>query len=59
LARRKIPGRQSPDDITFYINGGLQGLQFAATGAVVYEEAQKRGLGRKLPTEWFLQDVRD
>ncbi len=59
LARGKIPGRRSRDDITFYINGGLQGLQFAATGAVVYEEAQRRGLGREIPTEWFLQDVRD
>lgn len=59
LARGKIPGRQRREDITFYINGGLQGLQFAAAGAVVYDEAKKRGLGREIPTQWFLQDVRD
>lgn len=59
LAGGKTPGRKSREDITFYINGGLQGLQFAATGGVVYEEATKRGLGQKLPTEWFLQDIRD
>ncbi len=59
LARGKAPGRQSRQDITFYMNGGLQGLQFAAAGAVVYEEAKKRGLGREIPTQWFLQDIRD
>ena len=59
LARGKVHGRQSHEDITFYVNGGLQGLQFAAAGAVVYEETKKRGLGREIPTQWFLQDVRD
>jgi hypothetical protein len=27
--------------------------------AVAYEAAKERGLGRVLPTEWFLQDIRD
>ena len=31
---------------------------FAVAG-VVYEECRKRGLGHELPTEWFLQDIRD
>jgi hypothetical protein len=25
----------------------------------VYAEARKRKVGREIPTEWFLQDVRD
>jgi len=25
----------------------------------VYEECKARGLGHELPTEWFLQDIRD
>jgi hypothetical protein len=25
----------------------------------VYELTKERGLGRELPTEWFLQDIRD
>jgi hypothetical protein len=25
----------------------------------VYELARERGIGRELPTEWFLQDIRD
>ncbi len=52
-------GRTSDDDITRYLNTGNQGLQFAAVGSVVYERAKAAGLGRKLPTEWFLQDIRD
>jgi hypothetical protein len=28
-------------------------------GGWVYELAKKRGLGRHIPTEWFLQDIRD
>jgi len=26
---------------------------------LVYRKAKQAGLGRELPTEWFLQDVRD
>lgn len=51
--------RRSADDITLYLNGGNQGLQFAAVGSVVYRKAREAGLGRELPTEWFLQDIRD
>lgn len=53
------PGRLTPDDITYSERGNLQGAQFHAVAGRVYEEAVKRGLGRELPTEWFLQDIRD
>jgi len=53
------PGRTAPSDITVYINSGNQGLQFAAVGSVVYNKAKAAGMGRELPTEWFLQDIRD
>jgi len=26
---------------------------------VAYEAARREGLGRDLPTDWFLQDIRD
>ena len=52
-------GRTSDDQITFYHNFGNQGLQFACVGGLVYERAVKGGLGRALPDEWFLQDVRN
>lgn len=59
VVARTAGNRQSDDDITLYLNGGNQGLQFAAVGSVVYRRALEAGLGRELPTEWFLQDIRD
>lgn len=59
LVTGKCPGRTSRDQITFYRNVGNQGLQFSAVGGWVYAEAVRRGLGREIPTDWFLQDIRD
>jgi ornithine cyclodeaminase/alanine dehydrogenase-like protein (mu-crystallin family) len=59
LRAGKVPGRTSPEQITFFINAGTQGLQFAACAGKVYQLAREKGAGRELPTEWFLQDVRD
>ena len=53
------PGRTSPDQTTFFINAGTQGLQFAACAGRVYQMAKEKGMGRQLPTEWFTQDIRD
>ena len=53
------PGRTSPDQTTFFINAGTQGLQFAACAGRVYQMAKEKGMGRELPTEWFTQDIRD
>jgi ornithine cyclodeaminase/alanine dehydrogenase-like protein (mu-crystallin family) len=53
------PGRLSDSDITWSERGNLQGVQFFALAAHVYESARKLGLGRELPTEWLLQDIRD
>lgn len=55
----KTPGRTSDKQITYSERGNIQGAQFYAVAAVAYEEARKQGLGRELPTEWFLQDIRD
>ena len=33
--------------------------QFHAVAGKVYELAKQAGLGREIPTEWFLQDIRD
>lgn len=52
-------GRTDDRQITFLNNQGTQGLQFAAVGAKAYELAKAKGLGHPLPTEWFLQDIRD
>ena len=39
--------------------GGKQGLQFVTVSSLVYDLASTAGLGREIPTEWFLQDIRD
>ena len=52
-------GRTSPHQITQYRPVGNWGLQFASCGALVYREAMARGLGRQLPTEWFVQSIRN
>jgi alanine dehydrogenase len=59
LASGAHPGRTSDDQISVYLNGGNQGLQFAAASSITYQRAKEQGLGRVLPTEWFLQDIRD
>jgi len=55
----KTPGRTSDQQITYSERGNIQGAQFYAVAAVAYEEAKRQGLGHELPTEWFLQDIRD
>ena len=53
------PGRKSESQVTFFQNSGNQGIQFSSVGALCYHKAREAGLGRELPTEWFLQDIRD
>jgi len=59
LVTGKCKGRTSRDQVTFYRNVGNQGLQFSSVGGWVYEQARESGKGRTIPTEWFLQDIRD
>jgi len=59
LVSGKAKGRTSPDQITYSERGNLQGTQFHAVAGKVYELAKQAGLGREIPTEWFLQDIRD
>jgi alanine dehydrogenase len=55
----EVPGRTRAEQVTFYRNVGNQGLQFSAVGQVVYRKAVDAGVGHEIPTEWFLQDIRD
>ena len=52
-------GRRSNDQITYSERGNLQGNQFHAVAGRVYELARKAGIGKDIPTEWFLQNIRD
>ncbi len=53
------PGRTADHQVTMFINTGTQGLQFAAVAGRTVRLAQAAGVGQHLPTEWFLQDIRD
>jgi alanine dehydrogenase len=52
-----FPGRASPAQVTVFANNTGMGLQFAAVGAGVLRRAEERGLGREVPTEWFLEET--
>ncbi len=53
----RVKGRGSPDEITCFINNIGLGIQFAALGSAIYRAARAQGLGREIPTEWFLETV--
>lgn len=50
-------GRQSATEITLFLNNIGLGTQFAAVGAAIYEAARAKGLGKEIPSEWFLETV--
>lgn len=53
------PGRTSPDQITWSERGNLQGAQFYSVAGRAYEAAKANGLGREIPDDWILQDIRN
>jgi len=52
-------GRTSRTQITYSERGNLQGNQFHAVAGRAFELAKATGIGNEVPTEWFLQDIRD
>jgi alanine dehydrogenase len=57
LIAGRIPGRTHSSQITVFNNNTGAGTQFAAVGAAVLRRARKLGLGKEIPTEWFLEEV--
>jgi ornithine cyclodeaminase/alanine dehydrogenase-like protein (mu-crystallin family) len=57
LLAGKVAGRTSENQITLFNNNTGAGTQFAALGSAVLKRAREMGLGRELPTEWFLESV--
>ena len=57
-----VPGRLNDDEISSSAGvggGGTSGMSFVVVGKLVYELARERGLGTEIPTNLFLQDVRN
>ena len=59
LMAGKASGRTNEVQITHYRNIGNHGLQFVADAGVLYRKVRELNLGRDLPTEWFMQDIRN
>jgi alanine dehydrogenase len=59
LLAGRVPGRTTAEQTSFFLNVGAIGAQFEAVAAAVYRKAREQGLGTEIPTDWFLQDVRD
>jgi alanine dehydrogenase len=57
LLAGKVAGRTTAHQITVFNNNTGAGTQFAALGSAVVKRARDLGLGREIPTEWFLEDV--
>ena len=53
----RFPGRSRKDQITIFGNNTGMGIQFAAVGARTLALAEAKGLGREVPTEWFLEET--
>ncbi|MBI2755960.1 MAG: ornithine cyclodeaminase family protein [Chloroflexi bacterium] len=54
-------GRAASDQVTLFTGGGSGGssglgIQFTAVGYAVYRAARDAGLGREVPTDWFLEN---
>jgi len=43
--------------MTCFINIMGQGVQFAALGSLALERARAKGLGKEIPTDWFLETL--
>jgi ornithine cyclodeaminase/alanine dehydrogenase-like protein (mu-crystallin family) len=53
----KVSGRLSPNEISCFNNNIGLGIQFAALGKAIFDDAKVKGLGREIPTDWFLETV--
>ena len=50
-------GRRNANELLYFKANTGTGLQFAAAGAYILAECERRGLGRPIPSDWFGTDV--
>ena len=55
ILNERATGRRSADEITHHLNNNGCGMQFAAAGARILENARRMGLGTELAGDFFLQ----
>ncbi len=54
----KSPGRKSDEEVTLFKQNCGMGIWYAALGGWVFERAKKRGVGRELPSDLFLEEMK-
>ena len=59
LITGRMHGRTNDQQTTFFLNVGAIGAPFEGVAAAVYHKARAKGLGTEIPTDWFLQNIRD
>jgi ornithine cyclodeaminase/alanine dehydrogenase-like protein (mu-crystallin family) len=57
LVTGQADARANDQESTCFLNNIGIGLQFAAVGSAVYYGAKAKGIGREIPTDWFLESV--
>lgn len=51
--------RTDDTQISYSERGSIQGQQFWSVAGRVYEKVKEQGLGQEIPTDWFLQNIRN
>lgn len=54
---QKVPARSSENERIVFLNPVGTGLQFAAIGRELLAAAEARGVGRRLPGNWFTENL--
>jgi alanine dehydrogenase len=57
LIAGRAPGRTNRSQLTIFMNNFGVGIQFAALGSRAARLCGERGLGRELPSDWFLESI--
>lgn len=52
-------GGRSPQDVSLFLPIGTQGVQFSAVGGLALQRCEEAGRGHVLPSEWFLENIRN
>jgi len=53
----KVKGRTKRDQTTFFLNSTGIGTQFTVLAHLIYSKCRERGLGSKVPSDWFVEAI--
>jgi alanine dehydrogenase len=52
-------GERAPEDVSLFLPIGTQGVQFSAVGGLALRRCEEFDRGQKLPSDWFLENIRN